>query len=334
MRLAVAACWFTRLATRWFTRLVARWFTQLAARWFTQLAALVLLLACCPPLGPVAAAAPLTLAAPRAAAPLQRPMPERSACSTPTSQIVVASIPSVVYGQNVPVSVYLPPCYDAAGAKLPVVYLLHGGGADQTQWPDLRVQPEADALIAGGAFTTQPAAGGTVPFVVVMPGGVYRGGLDYAAFVLGDLLPGIEQQFAVQSSAAGRAIGGISLGGYWALKLAFQHPDQFAAVGGNSPVVSQGAADDPLALARTAAGLDALRIRLDVGDGDSLRDSTSMLADVLRARGLSVVLSVQPGFHNRPYWRSHTSEYLAFYLAALTPTTPTTPSTTCHRSSY
>jgi enterochelin esterase-like enzyme len=275
------------------------------ARWFTRLAALSLLLGCGVP---VAAAAPL---GPRMAA--------RAVCPAPTSQIMLTSVPSAVYGKNVAVSVYLPACYDAAGGMLPVIYMLHGGNADETQWPDLRVQPEADGLIAGGA----------APFVVVMPGGVYRDGLDYAAFVLGDLLPGIEQQFAVKASGAGRAIGGISLGGYWALKIAFQHPDQFAAAGGNSPVVGRGAADDPLALARTGAGLAALRIRLDVGDGDSLRDSTTLLADVLRARGLSVELSVQPGYHNRPYWRSHTLEYLAFYLAALH------PSSTCHhRSSY
>src|SRR5262249_30722376 len=135
-----------------------------------------------------------------------------------------------------------------------------------------------------------------------------------AAFVLHDLLPGVEQQFRVSTARSGRAIGGISLGGYWALTLAFTHPELFAAAGGHSPVVNRGQSDDPLALARTATGLDQLRVTLDVGDADALRAATTQLAQVLHARGLAVMFAVHPGGHNRAYWRTQTAVYLQFYL--------------------
>ena len=226
------------------------------------------------------------------------------------------TVPSTVYSAPVPVSVYLPPCYAAARDPLPVVYLLHGGNADETQWPDVRVPSEADALIAGGVAR----------FVVVMPGGDYRSGIDYAAFVLHDLLPGVEGQFHVSTVRAGRAIGGISLGGYWALALAFKHPQLFAAAGGHSPVVDRGQSDDPLALARTAKGLDQLRVTLDAGDADALRTNTARLAQVLGARGLVVAFALHPGRHDRVYWRSQTGAYLRFYINAIDGSSSARPS--------
>jgi enterochelin esterase-like enzyme len=230
-------------------------------------------------------------------------------CRETSGQIVVMTIPSTAYGQPVAASVYLPPCYDWTPGSLPVVYLLHGGGTDQTQWPDLNVQTEADALIAQGA----------PPFLVIMPGGSYRVDVDYETFVLNDLIPVVEGQLRVRRDGGGRAIGGISLGGYWALKTAFQYPGLFAAAGGHSPVVTRDGLDDPATLALTAEDLDRLSISLDVGQFDSLRASTEQLAAELQGRGLFPALTVSPGSHNRPYWRAHTGDYLRFYLSAMAP---------------
>lgn len=229
------------------------------------------------------------------------------ACRERVGKLIPAAVDSAIYRSSVDISVYLPPCYAHVSDRLPVIYLLHGGNADETQWPDLRVAEAADDLIAHGS----------APFVVVMPGGDYRAGVDYAAFVLGDLLPEVERQFQVSTARAGRAIGGISLGGYWALKLAFRHPELFAAAGGHSPVVDRGHADDPLALARTANGIDQLAVTLDVGDADTLGTSTKRLAAVLQARGIAVAFSIMAGKHDRVYWRAHTPAYVQFYRRAL-----------------
>ncbi len=232
-----------------------------------------------------------------------------TATSTPTciatlGQVVTITIPSSIYSQSIPVDIYLPPCYAEATPPLTAIYLLHGAGADQTQWPDLNVQSQSDALIQNGSRS----------FMVVMPGGEYRTQLDYAAFILKDVIPSIAQDYHVQIDRADQAIGGLSLGGYWALKIAFLHPQEFSAVGAYSPVVDQGQPDDPLELARSADNLPSLRIMLDVGDVDPLRVGAQQLAGQLEARSIPVAFSINPGGHNRAYWRLHTGEYLRFLL--------------------
>lgn len=224
-------------------------------------------------------------------------------CFDRTGQIVLLSIDSQIYQASIPISLYLPPCYSTLPESVPAIYLLHGANTDQTQWPDLNVQTNADELIAHG----------TAPFVVVMPGGDYRADVDYAAFVLNDLLPYVEQHFDVMADRGDRAIGGLSMGGYWALKIAFTHPDQFVAVDVSSPVAGIGYPDDPINLAQTSNNLDRLHMAIDVGDADALVADAQQLTQALRARGLNVLSEVNPGGHTRAYWRSHTGEYLAFY---------------------
>src|SRR5258707_8956642 len=69
-------------------------------------------------------------------------------CNARSGRIVATSVISAVYGKPVPVNVYLPPCYAADGPfRYPVIYLLHGGAADETQWPDLHLENAADTLI-------------------------------------------------------------------------------------------------------------------------------------------------------------------------------------------
>src|SRR4051812_32843701 len=66
-------------------------------------------------------------------------------CDTKSGRIELTTVPSAIYGKPVAVNVYLPPCYAADQAALyPVIYLLHGGAADETQWPDLNVRVVAD----------------------------------------------------------------------------------------------------------------------------------------------------------------------------------------------
>ena len=233
------------------------------------------------------------------------PTAQTAQCTSTQGEIRQATVESVVYAAPVPVNMYLPPCYAAATEPYPVLYLLHGGNADETQWPDVGVAAAADALWASDAAA----------YVIVMPGGTYSAQIDYGAFVMDDLLPGIETHLHVRTDRHGRAIGGISLGGFWALQLAFTHPDAFIAVGGHSPVVRRGQANDPILLAATAK-LASLRVALDAGSKDGLRTSTSQLARVLRNRKVAVALRLPAGSHNRSYWRSQTPAYLAWYQQA------------------
>jgi enterochelin esterase-like enzyme len=231
------------------------------------------------------------------------PSPRAELCHASGGQLSVSFVDSSILARRVPYSLYLPPCYETERTRrYPVLYLLHGANADHTQWPDLNVLPDADALIAQGTIA---------PLVVVMPGGDYRQGEDYGTFVLRDLIPHVEQTLRVAPDRHDRAIGGLSQGGYWALELALAHPDLFDAVGGHSPATGPALSD--LLVPDRASGLSALRIYLDVGNADPLAPGVTAFAATLQAHGLAVVFHIYPGAHNRPYWRSHTAEYLAFY---------------------
>ena len=79
------------------------------------------------------------------------------------------------------------------------------------------------------------------------------------------------------------------------------HPDIFTAVGGYSPVIYRGYANDPLLLTRqlNIQSLDTLHIALDVGAQDSLAYDTRQFAQILAIRGFNVMLTVGMGGHDR-----------------------------------
>jgi enterochelin esterase-like enzyme len=158
------------------------------------------------------------------------------------------------------VRIYLPPCNPCDEAGLPVIYLLHGVNADESQWDDVTMDEAADE---GRAKGTLP------PVILVFPKRLDDstqprpdGDLPFEHFVVTDLIPWVEAHTPARPDREARAIGGISRGGFWALEIAFRHPRLFSAVGGHSPVTGQ--KDDsysPLGL------VAAQPVPGDVGDG-------------------------------------------------------------------
>ncbi len=150
---------------------------------------------------------------------------------------------------------------------------------------------------------------------------------DYVAF---DLVAHIDATYRTIREPGGRAIGGLSMGGYGALQLALTHPRIFGAVGAHSPSLRAlteapayfGDADDfarhnPFSLARTVDPAIAPRVWLDAGAEDPWLPRVAALDEVLREQGLPVEYHVWPGEHDDPYWSRHVDDYLRFYDAAL-----------------
>jgi enterochelin esterase-like enzyme len=202
-------------------------------------------------------------------------------------------------------SVYLPACYlSEPQRRFPVVFLLHGAGADASQWPAIGLASTADDLITSGAIP---------PMIVVMPDGGATMADELAADLVDRLVPWADQTYRTLADSADRAVGGISRGGRVALLAVAMHPGVFSGVGGHSPAVGTG--DD--AIAARLSGISG-PIRLDVGAKDALRPGVEHFATRVVAAGGSADLVEAPGGHNRAYWRSHTSEYLRFYASLLT----------------
>jgi enterochelin esterase-like enzyme len=216
-------------------------------------------------------------------------VPSVAACTDTEGSLSTHAVASVR------VVVYLPPCASAGPVRrrYRTLYLLHGGGADETQWPAIGLAERADELIASREI---------VPMIVVMP----DSGLDAAdSSIVDSIVPWVDANLPVSGV---RAIGGISAGGVAAMRLVAGNPGMFSRLGGHSPVVDVG----------VVAGLAAWGgpILLDVGTGDGLRQPVEALARGLEAAGARVELRVWPGQHDRPYWGAHVADYLRFYGAS------------------
>ena len=134
--------------------------------------------------------------------------------------------------------VYLPPNFETLKGKLPVLYLLHGGGDNDISWTSAaKINFVLDNLYAEGKLKNM---------IVVMPSGHVAGpagvrrvvasmsaGPDNDPFLkdfLTDLVPFVERTYPVSTTRADRAIAGFSMGGVQTLNLALWHPEMFGYV--------------------------------------------------------------------------------------------------------
>ncbi|MFN8346921.1 MAG: alpha/beta hydrolase-fold protein [Spirosomataceae bacterium] len=130
--------------------------------------------------------------------------------------------------------VYLPPNYDQISKKekLPVLYLLHGGGDNDASWTTVgRANLILDNLYAEGKLK---------PMIVVMPAGhtpiqgFFMGAGDqqdpFCRDMIQDVIPFVEKTYPVSNKREHRAIAGLSMGGIQTINLALWHPDLFSQV--------------------------------------------------------------------------------------------------------
>jgi enterochelin esterase-like enzyme len=240
-------------------------------------------------------------------------LPRTTACDG-IGDVFQSRFPSEVGGGWRNYHVYLPSCYGQDGRAYPLVYLIHGSIQTDSHWLDLGLATYADEGIASGRYP---------PFIAIMPfsgamGNISSGGSkSIEGITINYLLPFIESNFCTWKVAAGRTIGGISRGGYWALEIAFSHPELFSAVSGHSSHLrfeTDPAKYNPLATYATA-DLSAMRIWLDRGEKDFLRPGQDQLHNHLKEVGISHEYRINPGGHSDAYWAEHLPEYLDWHAA-------------------
>ncbi len=239
-------------------------------------------------------------------------------CTETQGQVLTLSFPSKIARTDVHYRVYLPPCYGDTTRRYPYVILMHGSDADHTEWTDqLNVQ---------GALDTGLATKSLAPMILVMPEGgelantnVFRDGASWDNVVVNELMPEIEKNFCTWNTRDGRAIGGISRGGFWAFEIAFRRPDMFGAIAGHSPFFDPQIAPpayNPLSLAKTVQFPPGSqpRIWVDTGKDDYARPNIDVFQKTLANRNIDPGYTMNPtGQHDVAYWAAHVAEYLAFY---------------------
>jgi putative tributyrin esterase len=220
--------------------------------------------------------------------------------------------------------------------KLPVVYLLHGGGGDFHEWSN-----DSDvARFAGKGL------------ILVMPEGessYYTNSVDrpkdrFEDYIVKDLISDVETRFPADPTR--RAIIGVSMGGFGAVKLALKHPELYGFVGALSPAIdvpsrpfsikrisqyryhasifgawgSETRRDnDPFVLARKVDPGKVPFIFATCGEQEGLLPANRQFAALLAKRNFRVEFDSGPGGHNWNQWnprlpdlfaslRSHMSE--------------------------
>jgi enterochelin esterase-like enzyme len=170
-------------------------------------------------------------------------------------------------------------------------------------------------------------------FIIVMPSADMRAGRagkyswtnggkgSYGDFFVNELVPHIDGKYSTRAERGGRAIGGISRGGYWAIQIAMSNPDKFATLGAHSPSITSKLVGVPanfsmLSFAKPREAVKQFRVWMDAGDRDWARFDIDKFSKDLKAAGAAeFAYSVGQGQHEDAYWASRIGEYLAFYSA-------------------
>jgi S-formylglutathione hydrolase FrmB len=246
------------------------------------------------------------------------------------------SVPSAALGRSQESYVYLPSGYaQHPQRRYPVLYLLHGFPGRP-----LAFLETVQMGVIDDALTAKQAA---QPLILVMPFGStstftdkewvngIAPGNGWSTFVARDLVRYVDAHYRTVATRAGRAIAGLSEGGYGAFDIALHHPREFSVVESWSgyqrpdklrsifgPKLHLLPANDPRRLVRTAASdLRALGTYFWFysGSTDRLQKQNAAFARELGSLGLRHHYYVAYGGHNWALWRDNAR---AAYLAAAT----------------
>ncbi len=266
------------------------------------------------------------------------------------------ALQSRVLGQKMHYCVMLPSSYDAATVghsprRYPVLYFLHGlGDNEQTLFKsggwnlieDLRQQNKiSDFLVVA------PEARGT--FYINSADGRTR----YSDFFLREFMPYIEAHYSIRRERSARAISGVSMGGYGALRFAMANPEMFSSVSaqsaalmaeplgkpargipsgsplegilgpvfGNPVDLRHWGQNSPFVLAkqnRTRIVATRLAIYLNCGRDDDFgfERGAAELDRQLQAEGIPHEFHLYPGNHGSEYFMAHLGETMIFHSRA------------------
>ncbi len=211
--------------------------------------------------------------------------------------------------------VYLPPCYGQDGRTYPALYMFGGNTHTDSAWDDYGLDEAAETGIQNKQYP---------PLIIVMPDSGYYanntsgGSQSYEGIIINDLIPFIEANYCVWAAPAGRALGGVSRGGYWSLEIAFRQPEMFVSVGGHSAALIDSA--DRLDANPQYTGINNdlgdLRIYMDIGRQDWLLPNYLRLHEEMLAKEPPVPHQwvLNEGIHEDAYWISHLNDYLSWYV--------------------
>jgi putative tributyrin esterase len=267
---------------------------------------------------------------------------------------------SKLVGATLPYNVILPADYDKTKTtRYPVLYLLHGLFGHYDNWI---------------AKTQLKEWAAPYQIIIVTPEGNNAWYTDsatvpaekYESYIVQELIPDVQRRYRTIETRAGRAVAGLSMGGYGALKFGVKYPQSFAFVASMSGALGAatwtetelrgleavwrtlapvyGPLDSPVRAANDVSKLyrdlppervAALPyVYLDCGTEDSLLQSNRSFADILLAKKIPHEYRELPGAHTWTYWDRQVAEVLRIAATKLSPAQPSMTTTTSRIKDY
>lgn len=208
-----------------------------------------------------------------------------------------------------------------------VLYLLHGLSDDHSAW---QRRSSIERYVAN------------LPLIVVMPDGgrsFYcdaEKGAAYETAIARDLVNYIDTVFQTKATREGRALAGLSMGGYGAFKLALRFPEMFACAASHSGALAfahkpfpediaraeemtrivgenpRGGPHDLFALTENFSVEARPALRFDCGTDDFLIEDNRAFHAHLENIGYEHEYAEYPGSHSWDYWDTHVREAIEF----------------------
>lgn len=247
--------------------------------------------------------------------------------------------PAHLGGMAVKFNIILPRDYATSARRFPVLYLLHGYTDDFSAWAT-----KSDLLLYAPEYEE----------IIVMPEGgtgfyVNNQGnpkLQWEDYLIQDLIPYVDSHYRTVAAREGRAIAGLSMGGYGAMTLGLRHPDMFAAIasmsgalGSAQPAFSKpiaepklrkvfdddfGALDnpvraeeDPFELIKKVPADKLPDLYFSIGSSDFLLKNNLDFLELLTKLKVRFRYSEVPGKHEWPVWDEQIRVILAMQAPIL-----------------
>lgn len=269
-----------------------------------------------------------------------------AACAQETRKVDVETIQfkSELIGQVLPYNALLPVGYAESNKRYPVLYLLHGLFGRYDDWVTRTNLAEYAAHY---------------DVIIITPEGHDSWYTDsagvatdkYESYFIREIIPDVDARFRTIKDRRARGVGGLSMGGYGALKYGLKHPEQFAFAaslsGALDPALrtdnNPGFAWDILRpsintvfgprnsqtrtandLHQIARGLSASQVTLlpylyfDCGLEDGFLATNRELADILSSKKIPHQYRQLPGEHSWAYWDQQVQEVLRLYAQLMT----------------
>jgi putative tributyrin esterase len=267
----------------------------------------------------------------------EQPVPPDRPRLTPGVKMIDVTFHSAALNRDMPYRAIVPAAI-LPNKKLPVIYLLHGGGGGFHDWSNY-------SDVAGYAERG---------LILVMPEGnssYYTNSADhpqdrYEDYIVHDLIADAENRFPAASGREHRAIAGPSMGGFGAVVLALKHPDLFIFAGGLSSALDVPSrpfsikrmgqyrqhssifgpwggqsrrASDPFVLIRATDAAQAPYLFLACGDQEGLLTTNRRFAAMLQARHFSYEFHTVAGGHDWNQWNRNVPALMKSVLDHIKP---------------